>query len=67
MALRIRKGRYCMSLTPATIGVNVRTTGTQRARIRDLGPYFSKNSCECAYVSFSAAAAASTNGVIRRM
>ncbi|MGW5695668.1 hypothetical protein ACWEWX_33465, partial [Streptomyces asiaticus] len=30
-------------LTPAMIGVNVRTMGTKRARISDFGPCFSKN------------------------
>ena len=33
-----------MPLTPAMIGVKVRTIGTKRARTSDLGPYFSKNS-----------------------
>lgn len=33
------------------IGVNVRTMGTKRARIRDFGPCFSKNSW--ALVTFS--------------
>lgn len=51
MTLKIRNERYRMPLTPAMIGVNVRTMGTKRARTRDLGPYFSKNSC--ALVTFS--------------
>lgn len=44
MMLKVRKERYFMPLTPAMIGVKVRTMGTKRARTRDLGPYFSKNS-----------------------
>lgn len=40
-----------MRLTPAMIGVNVRTMGTKRASTSDLGPYFSKNSC--AFSTFS--------------
>ena len=44
MMLNVRNERYFMPLTPAMIGVNVRTIGTKRARTRDFGPYFSKNS-----------------------
>ena len=31
--------------TPATIGVNVRTIGTNRASTMVLAPYLSKNAC----------------------
>lgn len=44
MMLYVMNERYRMPLTPAMIGVNVRTMGTKRARTRDLGPCFSKNS-----------------------
>lgn len=44
ITLNVMNERYFMPLTPAMIGVNVRTMGTKRARTRDLGPYFSKNS-----------------------
>lgn len=49
--LKMRNVRYRMPLTPAMIGVNVRTMGTKRARTRDFGPCFSKNSW--ALVTFS--------------
>lgn len=51
MTLKMTNERYFMPLTPAMIGVNVRTMGTKRARTRDFGPYFSKNSW--ALVTFS--------------
>lgn len=51
ITLKVRNERYFMPLTPAMIGVNVRTMGTKRARTRDFGPYFSKNSW--ALVTFS--------------
>ena len=44
MMLNVMNERYFIRLTPAMIGVNVRTTGTKRARTSDFGPYFSKNS-----------------------
>ena len=40
-----------MPLTPAMIGVKVRTTGTNRARMIDLGPWCAKNSL--AFSTFS--------------
>lgn len=51
ITLKIRNERYFMPLTPAMIGVNVRTMGTNRASTSDFGPCFSKNSC--ALVTFS--------------
>jgi hypothetical protein len=51
MTLKIRNERYFIPLTPATIGVNVRTMGTKRASTSDFGPYFSKNSCALATFS----------------
>ncbi len=40
-----------MWLTPAMIGVNVRTIGTNRASTRDFAPCFSKKAC--AFSTFS--------------
>ncbi|CAM4175497.1 hypothetical protein STAL104432_32665 [Streptomyces albus] len=51
MTLKMMNDRYFIPLTPAMIGVNVRTTGTKRASTSDLGPCFSKNSC--AFSTFS--------------
>ncbi len=34
-----------MRLTPAVIGVKVRTIGTNRASTMAFGPYFSKKAC----------------------
>ena len=41
-----------MLLTPAMIGVNVRTIGTNRASTMVLAPYLSKNAC--AFSTFAA-------------
>ena len=60
MMLYVTNVRYFIRLTPAMIGVNVRTMGTKRARTRDLGPYFSKNSC--AFSTFSCLKSRSPGG-----
>lgn len=42
--LYVRNVRYFIRPAPATMGANVRTIGTKRARTIALGPYFSMNS-----------------------